>query len=469
MAFTNYFVTSLGEIRPADDEDKSRPVCPLDALGPYLDFKLIETPFMQKSWFIVDTNMMYHLVHIGDSIVSSNYEYNRYQRNWHPYISRIYFGVLAMIQTARCMEFSRGLNYKDRSFLNEFLHRFPPNSLSIPGFMIPYFQSICCSIVQGTTYGHVYPRLPKTDNYHPRDQKTGAPKPNSFSYKIPNIPQLIGFANRLTSLGDKFERCEERYMEFKPTEPFKSQKFSEDTAIINGYDWAQRSAGSDVIDSENVGKAGGNSIDGDDLKWYFCTPGLVHEPECGDKMTRNFAMYGSRIQLPKFDAQSSFDSLAKYLGMDESMRWFEVISSVMYRYAKWFRGSGDLSQCLLEGPAAGQVEIHYRCSEEELTAPKYPGDYRFHQDFEFSARTINMNLTDFEAALGFYSQINTVYHTDHPYLSSSGPLPNNFARGPYWASSKAIKDSVTIRRYHCLHGHIIQRFSIFDPEGTSEL
>lgn len=121
-----------------------------------------------------------------------------------------------------------------------------------------------------------------------------------------------------------------------------------------------------------------------------------------------FINYGYRLLLPQFTASTKFGSLEKYLGL-ESRQWFSIVSQIMAKYSHFFKAPGNLGQCPVMGPGAGQVVCEYLEPSIALRQPHYPGDMRYVPTFTMLPHSLNMKLNDDEQKMGFFSQINTLY------------------------------------------------------------
>lgn len=352
--------------------------------------------------------------------------------------------------------------------------KYPLNTLSIPGPLMPLFQSICCSSAQPHDF-KIYPTLPKSTDLHRRTPE-GAPLPVPSSWLIPNIPELIGLANRLCS--QEARKCLaagnfKGLHRYNPLEKFRlSETEYEDEVVINGYNWTRKpddrpTAEGNVrlnqgpSDTPTKSDDSEKQSDHDDEKedrlncmsdlgkatsgvkppssWYFATPGLACHLECSAETTKNFINQGHRLKLPKFAMISKFDTLERFLGLEKA-HWFEDITKMMSEYSRLFKEHGDFSQCPVVGPGVSQVII--RCTQrEQPKQPQYPGDTRYIPSLSFKAHTINLGLTDKAQRMAFFSQLNTLYSPDHPFMGSIHNYEGSYMTGPFWQSSTIEKTS----------------------------
>lgn len=234
---TNLATTAMASSdRPKMDLTRSQQpeieVIAADMLMQHLRNNLNDPTEPTKSSFIPDSNMLYYIVHATDNILGQNHHFGKSHYLCHPYVSRLYFGFLVSM---RCMRTANDLTKQDQIFF-AFLKNYPPESLCIPEPMMPPFIALSCSDTQYQILGMVYKTLPKPQNLHPRAKTTGVPYPKPSSWLLPNIPEIIGMINMITSDLSKTALESNRWP--RPFNPNKRSEVSgatsQDEASING-------------------------------------------------------------------------------------------------------------------------------------------------------------------------------------------------------------------------------------------
>lgn len=90
-------------------------------LTPYLRYPLTGIPRTPISKFVPSAFNMYYIVHLMDEVIRKNGYFKRQQDAWHPFVSRLYFGVIFIIQTIRT-EIAAGVASKARrNFYSKFV------------------------------------------------------------------------------------------------------------------------------------------------------------------------------------------------------------------------------------------------------------------------------------------------------------------------------------------------------------
>ncbi|XP_024013625.1 IAA-leucine resistant 2 [Eutrema salsugineum] len=133
-------------------------------------------------------HMMDYIVHAMNRSLCNNFYFKRANPNYHPYILRLYFGVLFWIQCLRAGNDVNALSHKQHQFLNRFLDNHPPESLPVPNPLLALF----------TTLGKVYPSVPV---------KPGPARREHFMRRdlvemhiLPNIPGIFALLEDLNRL-----------------------------------------------------------------------------------------------------------------------------------------------------------------------------------------------------------------------------------------------------------------------------
>lgn len=102
---------------------------------------------------------MYTIIHYMDDLMRKSFYFKRQEDAWHPFISRIYFGILFYVQTLRAEHKVGTITSRHRRFLVKFLTDYPPETLTIPGPLVATFESLNASRPSNKLYGTVTPAI----------------------------------------------------------------------------------------------------------------------------------------------------------------------------------------------------------------------------------------------------------------------------------------------------------------------
>ncbi|CAI6357415.1 unnamed protein product [Macrosiphum euphorbiae] len=127
------------------------------------------------------------VVHYMDSLIVDNLYYEREGQLWHPFISRMYFGALAYIQTLRAMQYAKLGSLATRQLTTQVLADIQPEKLPIPGPLMPMLKSLCVSKPDDDTFNLVCPLIPENPGHQPDHIEPA----HDYMLCMPNLP-LIG-------------------------------------------------------------------------------------------------------------------------------------------------------------------------------------------------------------------------------------------------------------------------------------
>lgn len=144
----------------ADGPPPSRALDASDFLFPFLTTRITHPNRKRLSTYIPCSHFMFYIIHHLNDLLIDNFYFKRSCPEYHPYILRLYFGILFYIQTLRAMNDVGLLNSTRYEFLTRFLDAHPLESLSIPGPLLPLFKTICTSQPEYGNYAKLSPTLP---------------------------------------------------------------------------------------------------------------------------------------------------------------------------------------------------------------------------------------------------------------------------------------------------------------------
>lgn len=161
-------------------------------LTKFMRINITRAPVYQVSTYIPSSRLMFYILHNCNLEAVDNFYLNRAIPGFHPLFMRYYFSVLYFIQTLRAMHICGLGDINQRDFRREFLELYPPESLSIPGPLLNYFKTICCSQPAETFYGKVCPTLPSSSLLGSADGfKTSLLPGNHYVNLVPQIPLIL--------------------------------------------------------------------------------------------------------------------------------------------------------------------------------------------------------------------------------------------------------------------------------------
>jgi hypothetical protein len=417
-----------------------------DMFIPFLRSSLRDTTSPETSAFFPNAYMMYYIIHILDTAIGQTYYFTRSQNLWHPYITRLYFGILYHIQVLRVLHSIDKGTVLTRMFLKSFLEAFPPEQLVVPGPLVFLFQAMAASAPQATYLGKVHPALPSSLGPDTAEDiiRTGV-KP----FYLPNIPMLIGFANRLCSQEAKSAIGTARWP--IPWNPLQSLSQAgtppiDVQPVINGTQWS--SDPTNWIDRH---------------AWSLVTPGIEHEPETTRDQDERFSRYGHQLALPQIQPADNLSDIVNFLQLSD-FQWFGKILSVMTHYSEFFEKKSSLANCSPTGIAAGQIVIKYEKPRRIPTKPTRPGDPNSTFPLVFTSKSTNATLSQSDQLYSFASNINARMFTEHPYLQNFGSIRLGEKSGPFWDIRPIAQESEKETGYYSIDNNIRSNFWLERPK-----
>lgn len=408
-----------------------------DMFLPFMRNPLINIVEPSLSSFVPSSLMLYYVIHELDMLMAQNYYFNRSTTLWHPYITRLYYGILFIIQTLRSMNKVNALSIQQRLFLDQFLDSFPPETLSIAGPLIPFFRALACSRPNDLNLGQVYPYLP---------QKLGPRSPGNrilkdkAAFLWPNIPLLIGFINRITSTEAKNSAnrngASNDVAEYpSPWNPLQVLSFTGQTTrspmqpIINGVQWSSDPTTWD-----------------DQTAWSLVSQGVSYPIETSDDQNKKFTRFGSNLKIPTIEETDNLNTVQSFCQLHD-LTWFAKLLPVMTLYAKYFKAQGTLADCSPEGGSSTRITIKYEAPKQKkdkplLPKPTTPGDDYSRFAPVFRSRTTEYGINQFHSMEAHLTQLNVEIFEEHPYFGKVGTLENDDREGPFWSITPVSHESM---------------------------
>jgi len=414
---------------------------------------LINTIEPTPSFFVPSSLMMFFVIHEMDYHICQNFYFNRSTTYFHPYISRLYFSVLFYIQVLRAMNKAGALERKAKLFLDQFLDDFPPESLSIPGPLMTYFQSIAVSQPNDGNMGKIYPFVPTT-NLGPKSQKERINDTLS-NWLLPNVPLLFGFIARITSQEAKNSATtnggrndvKDYPSPWNPLLVLSSTNNVDVQPQINGVNWSSDTSTWDPTTA-----------------WSLVSPAHEYPIESSDEQNKKFSKYGSNLKIPTLTANTSTRSIADYLQLNEP-EWFSKILTIMTLYSKYFKSSGTLAQCSPELGSSTRITIAYEAPKAKpnkpfLPQPTTPGDDDSRFPLIFRSHTTEYGINQYNQNLAHFSQLNAEIFDSHPKFANAGTKTAGDKDGPFWDIAPVSHESMRDTGYLQISDIIADYFTL---------
>jgi hypothetical protein len=387
--------------KAADAPPPSMPTSASDMLSAYLGTKILYASRKKLSHYWPSAIMMYHIIHLMNSLLVDNFYFKRHCPDYHPYILRLYFGILFYIQTLRAGQTVNALDAEQHEYLTRFLANFPADTLPIPGPLIALFKTICSSQPEISAFGKVFPLAPAQPGPALRSSFTAN---SSFILAMPQIPAIFAL---LQDLNAKINAANPTYPKKGKHDPVG------DVDVTFGYHAFPAAAARSAHE-----------------KWSLVCSGLEYPCEADAKLNEAFA---ERYENFDFPATAAADDISDYYGftsMRTQMSWFSTVVDVATSAALYFEGSGTLADCSPSGVVSNQIQVVYSTPATLPTAPTKVADKASRFPFAFRLSTSARSLPALAEALAANAQTHIRMFPTHPF---SGNYGDQTARiGQFW-------------------------------------
>lgn len=337
---------------PQNEKKLVKPRTPIKPEIPKATFQLILTPYLRTplegairptvSTYVPSAHMMYYIIHLMDEIIRRNTYFRRQQDDWFPFISRLYFGILFIIQTLRAQNATTRITPKQKTFLQQFLKDYPPEVLPIPGPLVTLFESLNACRPSNTLEAMITPAIPEElgpatatnliiDDDHHRHQLL-----------LPNIPMIIGFINTITAAN-----------------PAAIPNYANTATFDDNVD---RNLNGHLFNAQEWTQLERNAL---------MTPGTLYTAETDATLNASFNTYGPRLNLPQIIATSPTRTIHDFMCMRDSNSWFGNILPIMESYCSYFLGSSNLQECTKSISVSPLITTHYVKLSSSLAINNY--------------------------------------------------------------------------------------------------
>lgn len=287
----------------------------------------------ETSTFLPSSLRMYHILHELDEILVQNFYFRRAIPSFLPTQSRIYLGILFIMQVFRCMNHVNKIdNAIDQHSFNEFFRSHPLETLPVPGPLIPLLSAICVSKPQDATLPRVSPAFPA--NLGPN--RADALYDSAANFVIPNIPMLFGLHEAITAyVTNNPNNTSEQLVS-----AFGIDGTSTVAVAINGFNYPAGFVGITA-----------------DQAWMSTSAGIGQPFELNEDLLSNFKANRRVVKFPTLPGNAPIRKLDSFTRV-ASGAWFATLKRNMKIYCSFVRGSGTMQDVSIEGPASGQILSH---------------------------------------------------------------------------------------------------------------
>lgn len=142
---------------------------------------------------------MYFIIHVMDDIMRKSFYFLRREDAWHPFLSRLYFGILFYIQIVRCELTTKTISPEHLEILQDFIDTNPLEKLFIPGPLVTLFKSLNVGKPAPGLIGSITPTIPTNLGVARASDLMEYDVAHASNLIVPNIPALLEFCNKIVT------------------------------------------------------------------------------------------------------------------------------------------------------------------------------------------------------------------------------------------------------------------------------
>lgn len=367
------------------------------------------------STFVPCAFQMYYIIHIMDDIMRKSFYFLRREDAWHPFISRIFFGILFIIQTLRCELTTRIITPEKLEILQDFIDANPLEKLFIPGPLVALFKALAVGKSSVSLVGNITPKIPDIIGVPEAQWLIALDDNHIANLLLPKIPGLLAFFQKLTTAP------ENNIPDFTIPSTFDNTR--ETTLLGSNF---QVGAWTPV------------------QRTFLLTPGLIYSPETTTGIDASFNRFGKRLRLPQFIATTPLDTLRDFMQFRD-LRWFSLVAQIMSSYAKFFKGSRSLAECSGSPTATPLIRSNFTksCSQTPATNPVNALTHAFPETTPFAApirhSSYKLDIPPAVTLTALSSELNMSTTVEHlgPWSRLGSHDITHF--GPYWNRIPLVK------------------------------
>jgi hypothetical protein len=141
--------------------------------------------------FVPNSHAMYQILYEMDKNMSQTKRWLDNSYGWIPQYSRLYFGLLFLVQVLRAQRDAGNLSFESITLLDTFERSFSLGHLLIPGPLVPLFKAISSSRIDSDIYGNVCPTLPDTPSMSKNGSPIPVPTSDLIKWHVPALPAIF--------------------------------------------------------------------------------------------------------------------------------------------------------------------------------------------------------------------------------------------------------------------------------------
>lgn len=385
-----------------------------DMLQTVAAYTMTSIPHHSTATYTPSCHGMYYTLSEMDRTMSITRRWLDNSFGWIPHYSRLYYGVMFIIQILRSQRDSGNLDFSTLIMLDAFERYFNPGNQLIAGPLVPHFKALATSKIDSDLYGNVAPVLPSVpgiDNFSPIPRPTDT---NIFHH-LPAIPAIFDEICTLITLSVGNNDINKQILTHGNT----PGAFG--TAFTNT---------SPATDCENMpGMYPKINVSGPAADSFFACAASYSFPTAHARQTLN-AGITNWFQYCRFAT-----------GLTDHYDWFARLSGTMSNYAQHFEGSiplGDISTASLPtGQIIGKYKpkalprdtikvssLSHGSIGNQSTGYFYPKPNA--NNLLANWTNLSMSIPVQEEWRAMYSQI----HCLHDNLTDN--VPQNYHNGTFW-------------------------------------
>jgi hypothetical protein len=404
----------------ADATERVKPQVASDMIRPYVGLKINYKAKKAPSSYTPSSLMMDYIVHQINNLLVDNFYFKRACPDYHPYILRLYYGMIFWVQCLRAGLHARQIEIDAHVALTSFLDAFPLETLPISGPLLSLFKTLCCSQPEIPTYGVVYPKCPSTPGPERRDSFIAE---GVEHHVMPNIPGIFALLSDLNQRLNPEDAAQATY-------PAKGKHFPVTAAAAAATIFGHHSF---PVHATRTARQ----------KWSLVSSGLQYPCEADKKLHENFAERYENFCFPTLTDADDLSPFPSFLHIGTNMAWFAQVRDVAAVEASFFEGSGTLADCAPFGVASNQVVVHYTAPDTAPAAPTRSADPASLFPFALRLKTSSRSLPELAEAMAAFAQTNIQMFGTHPFLPNFGTAQRV---GPFWdirPEETSIKDDTS--------------------------
>nr|BCD56394.1 putative coat protein [Lichen partiti-like RNA virus sp.] len=375
-----------------------------DMLETVMRVYIVRPSRFKVSTYVPSSLKMFYILNSMNLVIMNNFYAKRSMPALHPLPVRIYFSILFYIQILRCMSFTRRITQDQQDFITRFLSAYPPEDLHLPGPLLALFKTLSTSQPEDTSFGKVCPAF--ISNLGPEDKSSVIESTYTASWLLPQVPILLAMNYTLANL----PQTQASESQWSPIRPGNANL----TAPVNfmGYNYP--------VDKTTWPA---------DKAWALVSPGIEFPLEANANLMTSYRDNAYTLDIP--DASDTPEDIEDFLNLSD-LEWFGRLNEMMSIYAKFFAGSGTLSDCSVSGVSSNQIWTEYTPQSKAPAQPTGFADQSSRIKLECKHSTTTRSMDQLFELMAFNAQTNSELPENHPYVPHAGTFGVNGKEGPFW-------------------------------------